>query len=503
MTYIAVFDIGTSAIKGLLMTSDFEVRGEISLPLATIHGSDGEMEQAPEDWWLGVKQISADWWEKEGISAEEIQMISLCGQMEDVIPMPSVEGAQPNAILYSDTRAKVEAEKLQERFPEIHSYSGNSIAPSTPLAKMIWLRENAADVFSTTTVFLFSSKDYIVYKLTGEFVSDPVTCATTVMMDIRTKKWLAENVLNEMGIPLEMFPSIKYPHEVAGFVGREAAIETGFREGTPVLCGSGDAGATTMGAGAVREGDSYLYLGTTGWVAASTEEPIVNNSGIFNLAHLPNEQYIFIAPLLNVGNVHQWACQTFVEGAEAEGDSYAGFEEMVRQSKAGSNGLLFLPYLHGERCYIQDEDAKGAFWGITSKTNRTDFARAVVEGLCFSLRQTLEVLLKNQTGNVTLIGGGTKSAVWCQCLADILGKTIRVPDDSEYLPAIGAASSAFVELGWVGSYESFVDSLVKRVRVKEYQPTLENRELYLGLYEKFTRLYPNLKNVYVESDKIM
>ncbi|MCL6574091.1 MAG: carbohydrate kinase [Bacillus sp. (in: Bacteria)] len=494
MTYIATFDIGTTAIKGLLITSDFAIRGEITFPLDTIHGTNGAMEQAPEDWWQGVRLISAHWWENEGIRAEEIKMISFSGQMEDVIPIP-YSGDQPNAILYSDTRAKVEAEMLQGLFPNIRSLIGNTIGPSTPMAKIIWLRQNDVELFSKTKCFLFSSKDYIVYKLTGKFVSDPVTCATTGMMNIKTKTWLGE-ILNEGEIPFEMLPSINYPDQVVGSVGQQAAVETGFTEGTPVLCGSGDAGASTMGAGAVKDGDSYLYLGTTGWVAASTKEPEFNNKGIFNLAHLPSEQYIFIAPLLNVGNVHQWACQTFVNTKDGD-DPYAGFEESVSKSQAGSNGLLFLPYLHGERCYIQDEDAKGAFWGINPKTNMNDFARAVVEGLCYSLKQTLEMLLKDKDGKVTLIGGGTKSSVWCQCLADILGKTIKIPFDSEYLPAIGAASSAFIQLGWADSYECFANSHLKRIKTKEYHPNPENIVLYQGLYEKFTRLYPNLKIIYM------
>jgi xylulokinase len=492
-SYIASFDIGTTAIKGILINQDAEIFSEFSINLSTILGNQGEKEQNPEDWWEGICTIAHKWWQVDGVDSKKIKMITFSGQMEDVIPITNDLEHQPNAILYSDYRAKNEAEMINNLFPKHSLTTGNGISPSTPLAKIIWFSKHQHTLDKLVHHFLFSSKDYVIYKLTNSFVSDPVTCSTTGMMNITTKKW-DESILASLKIDSNRLPSILYPDEIAGFVTKKASEKTGFLEGTPVLCGCGDAGATTIGAAAIREGDSYIYLGTTGWVAVASKLPARKNSGVFNLTHLPKNLYISIAPLLNAGNVHQWAVDSFI-GPEIK-NKYEEFENILENTEAGAEGVIFLPYLQGERCYIQDPDARGAFWGIHPGIKKEHFSKAVIEGLCFSIRQTLDVLISNKEGNITLIGGGTKSKAWCQSLADILGKTIKVPADSEFLPSIGAASSAFVKSGWSNSYEDFVDNYLKNLDVKEYVPNEEHYSIYRDQYEKFTKLYPSLKNVY-------
>lgn len=492
-SYIASFDIGTTAIKGILIDQNAETIGELSYQLSTIHGIHGEMEQNPEDWWEGFVSIAKKWWNILGIEPESIKMITFSGQMEDVIPVTNHIEQQPNAILYSDYRAKNEAEMINALFPELSLSIGNGVSPSSPLAKIIWIGQHQKNIDQQVHHFLFSSKDYVIYKLTNSIASDPITCATTGMMNLISKTW-DRRILTTFKMDFNRLPNILFPDDIAGYVTKLASEKTGFLEGTPVLCGCGDAGATTMGAGAIREGDSYIYLGTTGWIAVPLELPVWRNVGVFNLPHLPKEKYISIAPLLNVGNVHQWAVESFI-GPEIE-NKYEMFETLVDNTEAGAGGLLFLPYLHGERCHIQDSDAKGAFWGIHPGIRKEHFLKSVIEGICFSLRQTLEVLISNKDGNIALIGGGTKSNAWCQCLADILGKTIRVSINSEFLPAIGAASSAFVKLGWSRSYEDFVDCYLRRQETKNYIPNAENYMIYSDLYDQFTKLYPSLKNVY-------
>ncbi|RHW42750.1 hypothetical protein D1B31_03975 [Neobacillus notoginsengisoli] len=528
MSYVAAFDIGTTAIKGVLVAKDGTFTGETVIPLKTYHGENGEIEQNPHDWWEGVKDIAAHWREAKEIGGADIKMISFSGQMEDVIPIKadnrlkgvtqiseheqlkggdlifvdkdrssgtrfSEDRDQVYAILYSDTRAREELLLLKEAFPTHRRRTGNSLASSTPFAKILWLKKKERDAFTNTTCFLFSSKDYVIYRLTGQFVSDPVTCATTGMMDIQTKEWLLD-CLDEFGVSTDLLPTIKFPDEVAGFVGAAAALESGFLEGTPVLCGSGDAGATTLGAAAVRNGDSYIYLGTTGWVAAASSKLDFDAAGIFNLAHMDHELYIRIAPLLNVGNIHRWAIETFIGNAD---EPYRDFEVSVESSEAGAGGLLFLPYLHGERGYIQDEEANGAFWGIQPLTRKADFLRAVIEGLSFSLKQTLDFVVgEGEEGSVTLIGGGTKSSTWCQALADILGKPIRVPASSEYLPALGAAASAFIRLGWTENYETFADQHIDTIQSKYYHPNHQHTEMYTNKYKQYLKLYPALKALY-------
>lgn len=492
--YIAVFDVGTSAVKGVLIDQEAKLNFKRSINVATYYGDDGEMEQNPLDWWESVKNISKQWWDV-GIDPETINMVTFAGQMEDVIPIAYSEQAQTRAILYSDTRADREAGWIEQKVPAIQRITGNTIKASTPIAKLVWLQHQQANQYAKTSQFVFSAKDYIIYQLTDEVVTDPTTGATTGMMNIETRNW-ERDILNSIGIDTFKLPALIGVDKTAGHITSEAAYKTGFRTGTPVLCGSGDAGASTMGAGAVEVGDSYFYIGTTGWAAVIQEDINANIPAgeLFQLAHLPDRTTILIAPLLNAGNVHRWAVDTFVD--VQENDKYAAFEQLVLQSPVGSNGVLFLPYLNGERFPVSDPNAKGAFSGIGPNTARSDFSRAVVEGIAFSLKQLIEVLIDEADGAITLIGGGSNSAAWCSILADCLEKPIRVPEDSTFMPAIGAASSAFIRLGWASDYSDFAKRCLKTESESVYVPDDEHHRKYEEIYQRYLQLHPRLKGIY-------
>lgn len=492
MEYIAVFDIGTTAIKGTLISRTGRMKAELSYEVTTLYGENGEVEQNPEEWWTGIQFIISKWLNLDMVKATEIKMITFSGQMEDVIPIHK-EAVTSTAILYSDTRAGHEAERIYQNLPGISDIVGNTITASTPLAKLLWLKEHQSDLYQSTSQFVFSAKDYIINKLTGVAVTDPVTGATTGMMDIQTRDW-DRSILDSFHIEVAKLPILYAPHEIAGVVTTDAANVTGLLENTPVLCGCGDAGAATMGARAVREGDSYLYLGTTGWIAIPSRNVSPKDNGIFTLAHLPEDINISIAPLLNAGNVHKWAIKTFLQ--EKGDQAYLEFEELVQQSSPGANGLLFLPYVNGERCPINDSKARGAFWGVNPETKQPDFLRSVLEGISFSLRQTLEIFIEEKEGSITVIGGGARSAAWCQCLADILGREVWVPNNSEFLPSFGVAATAFLQLGWVESYEQYVDQYLKGKNGVLFEPNENHRTLYDELYERFLKMYPGMMGVY-------
>ncbi|WP_078427231.1 xylulokinase [Alkalihalobacterium alkalinitrilicum] len=490
MSYIASFDIGTTSIKGILLKKDGSLIGQASYDLNTIHGSNGEIEQNPKDWWDGVVTITNKWWEEDVISPSDIAMITFSGQMQDIIPIAADDRIR-NAILYSDSRATVEADFINKQIPNSKAIIANHIDGASPFAKLLWLKKRDEETYNKSFSFLFSAKDYIIYRLTNRVATDPVTGATTGMMNLKTKDWQSDwLVTNDLSI--EKLPPILFPDEQVGVVTSEAAKQTGFLEGIPVLCGCGDAGASTMGAGAIQEGDSYIYLGTTGWIAVPSNQVKELDYGIFNLAHLPKDRYISIAPLLNVGNVHTWGVQTLTEKEE---NRYQAFEALASSAPVGAAGLLFLPYIHGERFPVNDSNATGVYFGITPSTNREHMARALIEGLCFSFRQTFEILIQNKRKAITLIGGGTQSATWCQVLASILGTTIRIPRNSEYLPAIGAAASAFVNLKWVESYEDFADEVLFSEKDEIYCPILEDTQVYDEIYNKFLKLYPAIKQI--------
>ncbi|MFC2949182.1 xylulokinase [Virgibacillus sediminis] len=488
MEYIAVFDIGTTSIKGVLLDDKAAFTGASSVKLETFYGADGSVEQGPEDWWEGILHITSRWWNEWKVEPRHVVMITFSGQMEDVIPISSTP---ERAILYSDTRADEEAAEIRGKFPDIQEVLWNTVRASTPAAKLLWMDKHRPDLAQKVEHYVFSAKDYIIYKLSGAVVTDRTTGSTTGMMNLETGQWEMDYI-ESLGIDFGKLPEFHSAKEVAGHVSKEGSLASGFCENTPVLCGSGDAGASTMGAGAVSKGDAYLYMGTTGWVARiqgnDRQDEVVE--GAFQLAHIPDDSVISIAPLLNVGNVHQWAVQTFAGG------DFKKFEDMLENSPPGANGLLFLPYLHGERCPVNDPDSKGAFWGIHPNTEKADFARAVVEGICLSFRQAAGQSAAAQTGNMTVIGGGTKSRMWCQILADCLGRPLSVGKESEYMAALGTASSAFIQLGWAADHNDFAERFMAPEEPTVYEPDAERAQLYAEVYERYLKLYPGLRGVY-------
>lgn len=488
--YVAVFDVGTTAIKGIIFNKEGQIVADHSIRIQTHHRTNGHIEQNPLDWWVSLKTISASWFKEKGILPEQIAFITFSGQMEDVIPILR-SGNAPFAILYSDMRAAKEAQEIRKKVSDLQEILGNSISGTTPLAKLAWMKKHQRAVYDDIHKVLFSSKDFLIYRLTDTYVTDPTTGSTTGMMNAALRSW--DPALMEIaGFDFQKFPEIIDTGDIVGYVTEKAQKETGFLKDTPVLCGAGDGGATAMGAGAMKPGDSYAYVGTTGWMAVIVEEiqQETSLSSLFHLAHVRNNHFIRIIPLLNAGNVYAWAVDTFADG------DYLRFEQLLQQSDPGSNGLLFLPYLNGERNPIHDPDAKGAFWGVQETSKKHDFARAVVEGIAFSLKQLAELLSLEEDEEIRIIGGITKSSLFCKILADCLNMYVSVPRNSEYMPAIGSSSSAFIQLGWVSNEEEFAERFIDPLQVDIYQPEMTNVTIYQENYNRFLKLYPNLKRIY-------
>lgn len=491
MSYIASIDIGTTTVKGVLIDEKGAFKGKCEVAQETLYKEDGRIEQDPEQWWNAFKKITAEWWTL-GISAHDIAMIALSGQMQDCIPIDKDGNPTRHAILYSDVRAETEAQAIQSRIPKIQEVTGNHFDGSMPFPKIKWLFTHEPDNFKRTHSFLISSKDFIIHRLTGESVTDPTSGATTGMMRLKEREWFLDAVEGE-GIDRRKLPQLLASDDIAGYVHAAGAQATGLVEGTPVLCGVGDAGATTMGAGVAGLGDRYAYLGTTGWMAISSDSVRKSRHGVFHLAHLPEQLFIKVAPLTNAGNAHRWAVSIFTDPTLPTEEAYAQFEQKMTQTSPGANGVLFLPYLNGERCPVHDPNATGSFVRLQSSTNRYDMSRAVLEGVACSIRQSFEYLSASVGKPLTLLGGGSRSRTWCQILADVCQTTIYVPEDAEYLPSLGAASSAFLRLGWVDSYEAFAKEIIARYPRTEFTPIPDNIKTYNAVYEDFVKLYPALK----------
>jgi xylulokinase len=478
---------------------------EKSAAVETVFDGDYK-EQRPLDWYFAFCGISNHFF-REGLRPDEVMGIAMSGQMQDLIPVAGGHsadgqgGAFPfvdirpvcNAILYSDGRAGLEAEKIAGRIgtEAIEKSTGNHFDGSMPFAKLLWLAENRPDFYAASDKVLISSKDYVAARLTGNYATDVTSASTAGLMDIREKRW---NLpwMEQMGLDPRKLPSICYAEEKIGTVTEKASAESGFAAGTPVYAGTGDAGATTLASGIASDGEFNINLGTSGWIACVSGDTL-ERPGVFNLAAMQKGLYINVVPFLNAGNVHKWISGILAPDTGADG-KYEYIDGLLRQSEAGSNGVLFLPYLAGERFPVMDTAVKGGFVGIVPETTKQDLARSVLEGVAFSIRQGLEAIGREPV-RISLIGGGAQVRAWRQILADVLGHRINVYEGAEYLPAAAVAGAVLAGQGRIPGYAPYIESLLKAGGSVRYTPIPENTGRYDKAYKNWRRLYPALKSI--------
>lgn len=496
---IAAFDIGTTAVKAVVTAEDgqeilFCDNAEIHTKL-----TGGYIEQSPEEWYKAFLLVSERILCRFG--REAISALVFSGQMQDVIPVAKDGTALSNAILYSDGRAAEEAERIGNMVGKdtIFQITGNHMDGSIPLAKILWLKEQRTELYEKTAAFLISSKDYVIAKLTGNFIGDVTACATAGAMDLKSKTW-SRKLIRSAGLDEKKFPRLLYAHEIAGVVGEKAAAESGYRPGTEVFAGTGDAGATTLASGILNPGEYNINLGTSGWVAAVSEQFMDSKGGGFNLAAIQPGKYINVVPFLNGGNVHRFVTSLLTPKAgehDADGNrepDYGRMSEVLKKSVPGSHGVMCLPYLTGERFPVMDSKIRGAFFGIGTDTAAEDFARSALEGVAFSIRQGME-LMGTPPRIISVIGGGAREPVWCQILSDVTGKPVFVYENPDLLPALAIISSVLLSRGIIGGYEDFTKGLQSGENCRIFRPEQKAAALYEEIYETYKQLYPAVKGL--------
>mgnify|MGYP001240475877 CR=1 FL=1 len=488
--YIATFDVGTTAVKGVLVDEAGHPAAALSVEIPTLFEGDRK-EQNPQSWWDAFREISLEF--TKDVPSAQIEALVMSGQMQDLIPLDQALNPVCNAILYADGRAGEQAKRIEEAVgaERLLRLTGNRCDGSLPLPKLLWLKEHRPDLYARTSHVLISSKDYLIARLTGVCAGDVIAASTAGAMDILQKRWSGE-LLAAAGVSQDLFPKLLAAHQRVGGVLPETAEHCGYLPGTPVFAGTGDAGATTLASGISVPGQYNINLGTSGWVAAVSDSPLLTQEGVFNLAAMPEGRYINVVPFLNAGNVHSWIAGVMAGFSGWEATDFDALGVLLNQSVPGSGGTLFLPYLVGERFPVLDPDARGCYIGLTPRTTSADLVRAALEGVAFSIRQGLE-LLDAAPQSVSLIGGGGREAVWCQILADVLGREIAVFRDAELLPAITVASAALLGLGKISCYEQFTASLGGLETCVRYTPCIGSGEVYGPLYERFCRLHPVLR----------
>lgn len=531
MAYIATFDMGTTAVKAVLVSVDddrigrsealdddarMEIAASASITLPRSVEEDGWHEQDPEDWWhCFIEAWHALTDALDGMNAGKdatagsVVGIILSGQMQDVITVDSQCRPVRKAILYSDGRAAHQAGLLAEAYGEDRFLDvvGNRCEGSLPLPKLMWLKELEPQAYADTAHVLFDAKDYIVARLTGSYIGDVTACSTAGAMNIRTRSW-EKPLIAAAGIDIGIFPELHSPQDIVGRVSRSVSALTGFAQGTAVFAGIGDAGATTLASAVTKSGEYNINIGTSGWIAGVSEGPITDQPGLANLAYAMPEGYINGVPFLNAGGVHGWATRVFAAGVEdSNGDgrsSQQDFDRMsglLERSVPGSHGVLCLPYLVGERFPVMNADIRGAYVGIGVNTDRADMARASLEGVAFSLRQGLECF-DAKAEDITLVGGGAREGVWCQILADVLGSRIEVLDNAAVMPAVALSCLVLYTFHEEKRQENGapvgegIGRVLGRLRSQRHGSLYEAKagamKLYDAAYERFVRLYPSV-----------
>ena len=318
-------------------------------------------------------------------------------------------------------------------------------------------------------------------------------CSTAGAMDLENKVW-SEELIGAAGIDIRKFPKLFYAHECVGTVTETGAAESGYRTGTKVYAGTGDAGATTLASGILAPGEYNINLGTSGWVAAVSNRRMESEGGGFNLAAMQKDLLINVVPFLNGGNAHRLIAKILSRNPDGAPD-FEYISELLEKAEPGSHGLFFLPYVAGERFPIMDSSVRGSFLGLSQETTAADMAESVLEGVAFSIRQGLE-LFDHPASKITLIGGGARERRWCQILSNVMGQKIFVYKDPDLLPALAIASAVFLAEGVIPDYKSFIETLESQGHCDTVKPDLEVSEKYHGIYQKYKNIYPLVREFY-------
>jgi xylulokinase len=490
MEELIALDVGTTGVKAALIDRDGRVLAEEnhSYPMSVLAD---RVEQDPEAWWEGSVAVMASLVKRT--DPRRVIAVGLTGQMQDLITVGS--GRVGRAILYSDSRAREQAERVSRLIgtDELCRRTGNIQDATSLLAKILWLRENEPRSFAGIRRFLFGAHDYIAWKLTGSEASDPTTLSTTGLLDIATGDY-AYDVIDALDIPRSLLPAVVRADTVDGGLRSEPALLIGLPEGTPVFHGAGDAGSTTIGAGAGVPGALSCYLGTSGWLAATTAGECVDpRTGIFNLRHPDAASLIHVGPmLLAAGNV-DWAIEAF-GGAPGAADRYDAFTREAASAPA-AGGLLYLPYLVGERSPFRDSNARGAFVGLSRSTTRPQTNRAVLEGVAFAMKSIHDAMRHSSASvprTISLSGGGARSPLWPQIFADAFDCEVTVADRAGQPGLTGVAVIVARALGW---QEGYLPPITRR-KDRVFRPDPRNRGAYESAYGVFCGLYPALRQSY-------
>lgn len=519
---ILAFDLGTSGVKTCL----FNIGSEVKLIASSLHSYSlnvlpcGGAEQDPDEWWAAIKAGCADILGFSKIKASDIDGVSFCSQMQALVLVNKEGKAIRPAMSYMDQRAIAEMKagiqtglrigglSLLKTIRALRITGALAGSVKDPVWKYNWVKKNEPEIYKQIYKWL-DVKEYIISRMTGRFVMSHDSAFATELLDIRKNKWSFSPAICKMyGVNPSHLPDIIASSDLAGTILPELAGELGLACGTAVFGGGGDATLIGVGAGASKTGDTHVYSGTSGWVGTVTDKSIVDLSAM--MAAIVGAEpglFIYFAELETAGKCLEWVKDhlaldeiniylektVITEDKESKYNSlYDYLSKVIVSIPPGSNGVIFTPWLHGNRMPFENPNARGMFFNISLETGKTELIRSVIEGVCFHLRWLIETQNKKlKTSNpIRFVGGGALSLVSCQILADCTGLVVETVSNPQNVGAVGAAILAAKGLGLIKSV-SEANKLVKASQV--FYPNFEAKKQYDKNFKVFTKLHSSNK----------
>lgn len=496
--YILGIDIGTSACKVALFNRQGEVKGAASGDYPVYYPHEGWAEQNPEDWWSAVCGAVKEVLAKSGVAPEEIAGVGIDGQSWSAIAIDKEGRVLANTPIWMDTRAQDICDRLNQEVGSeaIFQAAGNSLQPSYTTAKILWYKENLPQVYEKTDKIL-QSNSFIAFKLTGAVSQDVSQGYGLHCFDMRKGCW-SEEMCERLGIPVTFLPEIVSCDTVVGQVTEKASLECGLAVGTPVVAGGLDAACGTLGAGVIHPGETQEQGGQAGGMSICMDTYKADPRLILGFHVVPG-QWLLQGGTTGGGGVMRWFEKEFAEyerscEAQCGKSSLEQLNEAGEKIPAGSGGVVFLPYMSGERSPIWNPHAKGVFYGLDFSRTKAHMLRACMEGVAFSLRHNLEIAGEAgaEVKVLRAMGGSANSLLWTQIKADVTGRPIVVPS-SDTATTLGAAILAGVGVGFYRDYEEAVALMVRDRR--RHEPNPEHKKVYDDTYQTYLKLYEALKEL--------
>ncbi|WP_024747156.1 xylulokinase [Levilactobacillus namurensis] len=487
--YVLGVDLGTSAVKVSALDHSGQIVAQESFGYDLIQKQPGYNEQNPEDWVSGTTVAIVRLILNDHLAAEDIEGLSFSGQMHGLVLLDENKKVLRPSILWNDTRSTPQREEIEAKMgDEFVDITRNRPLEGFTLTKLLWVKENEPDIWAKAKYFVLP-KDYVRYRMTGNLAMDYSDATGTVLLDVAKGEW-SQRICDVFEIPMSMCPPLIKSIDLAGTVTPAYAEFSGLTTDTKVFGGAADNAAGAVGAGILQPNMVLSSIGTSGVVLKYEDNADVNYHGVLQFEdHAIPDKFYSMGVTLAAGYSLSWFKKTF-----APVEDFTDFVSSAAKSTVGANGLLYTPYIVGERAPYADADIRGSFTGVDGTDQRHDFVRAVLEGITFSFRDIFDIYEENggDFDTVVSIGGGAKSPLWLQIQADIFNRKV-VSLKNEQGPGMGAAMMAATGLGWFDSLQDCAKTFVDFGKV--YEPNPENVKKYAELHQIYKQVYAQTKSI--------